>query len=427
MRSAWERTVVFVLAAVLIMTVLSAAPAAAPKRHGGTLTISNATVVEGSTGRRASLSFTVQLSRPATTARVTYATSNGTATAPRDYVAASGTLRFDTRNRKRKIVVRVVGDTVRERKETLRVRLSKPSGATILDGTGLGTIRDDDGVPPAGTKIAAAGDIACDPETDSFNGGRGDGLECRQRATSDLLVGAGYRAVLGLGDLQYGDGEYSQFSASYDPSWGRVRAITRPAPGNHEYKTAGAAGYYRYFGAAAGDPKKGYYSFDLGGWHLIALNSNCSAVGGCGVGSTQERWLRADLAAHASASCTLAYWHHPRFSSGEHGGDSEYGPFWRALYDANADLVLAGHDHNYERFAPQSPSGALDLNRGIRQFVSGAGGKNVRTFPTVRPNSEARDASSLGILELTLGSGEYSWRFRPAVGSFTDSGTGSCH
>jgi len=426
MRSAWKRTTLLVLAAVLVVTVVTAAPAAPPGRGGGTLAISDATVVEGNTGR-ATLLFTVQLSGPATSATVTYATSNGTATAPRDYAAASGTLRFDRRNRKRRVVVRVVSDTVRERKETFRVRLSNPSGATILDGSALGTIRNDDGLHPAGSKIAAAGDIACDPASGSFNGGLGVGLACRQRATSDLLVGAGYKAVLGLGDLQYENGAISKFGASYDPSWGRVKAITRPAAGNHEYQTAGAAGYYQYFGAAAGDPTRGYYSFDLGGWHLIALNSNCSAVGGCGAGSTQERWLRADLAAHASASCTLAYWHHPRFSSGEHGSDSTYRAFWQALYDANADLVLVGHDHDYERFAPQTPSGSLDLARGIREFVAGAGGKGVRTFPTVRRNSEARDVSSLGILELTLGTNEYSWRFRPAVGSFTDAGTGACH
>ena len=276
-------------------------------------------------------------------------------------------------------------------------------------------------------RIAAVGDIACDPKSDSFNAGRGERLECRQRATSDLIVGAGYRAVLALGDLQYEEGELSQFRASYGPSWGRVKAITHPAPGNHEYETEDAAGYYRYFGAAAGGRLKGYYSFDLGRWHLIALNSNCSEIGGCGAGSRQERWLRADLAAHASATCTLAYWHHPRFSSGEHGSDSSYTAFWRALYDANADLVLVGHDHDYERFAPQTPDGTLDRARGIRQFVVGSGGKSLRTFPRIRPWSQVRDVSSLGILELTLRAKGYGWRFRPAVGSFTDAGNGSCH
>jgi acid phosphatase type 7 len=427
MRSARKRLVALGLATLLLVVVVSAGLAARPGGGGATLTVSDAAVTEGSAGTTA-LVFTVQLAGSAkSTATVSYATSNGSATAPGDYAASSGTLTLSKQNRTRTITVQVVGDTVDEQDETVLMQLSSASGAAIADGSGTGTIRDDDGAPPAGTKIAAAGDIACDPGSAAFNGGQGVGLECRQRATSDLLVGGGYDAVLALGDLQYEDGTLSKFGASYDPSWGRVKAITHPAPGNHEYQTAGAAGYYQYFGASAGDPAKGYYSFDLGGWHLIALNSNCSAVGGCGAGSAQEQWLRADLAANASATCTLAYWHHPRFSSGEHGSSSTYQAFWQALYDANADVVLVGHDHDYERFAPQTPTGALDTTRGIRQFVSGAGGKNTRTFPTVRPNSEARDVSSLGILELTLGASGYGWRFVPAVGSYTDSGTGSCH
>jgi hypothetical protein len=232
--------------------------------------------------------------------------------------------------------------------------------------------------------------------------------------------------VLALGDLQYEDGSYRNFVDSYDPAWGRVKPITAPVPGNHEYMTSGAKGYYRYFGARAGDPAKGYYSFDLAGWHLIALNSNCSRVGGCGEGSAQEQWLRADLAA-SSATCTLAYWHHPRFSSGYHGSNSTYTPFWQALYEADADVVLVGHDHDYERFAPQTALGVLDRARGIREFVVGTGGKGLRAFSGVRANSEARDASSMGVLEVTLGRGSYAWRFRPAVGSFTDSGSANCH
>jgi acid phosphatase type 7 len=276
-----------------------------------------------------------------------------------------------------------------------------------------------------GPTIAAAGDIACDPESPAFNGGDGHGLECRQRATSDLLL-ARYVGVLALGDLQYPDGSFPRFLDSYDRTWGRVKAITAPIPGNHEYRTDGATGYYRYFGVAARDPGEGYYSFDLGGWHVIALNSNCSAVGGCGAGSPQEQWLRADLAA-SPATCTLAYSHHPRFSSGHHGSNSRYDAVWQALYDANADVVLSGHDHDYERFAPQNASGVRDPARGIRQFVVGTGGRNLRRFARVEPNSEVRDASSLGVLELTLGGAEYSWRFRPAVGSFEDSGFAGCH
>lgn len=413
-------------AAAAFVLGVAVAIAAPPGGSKVSLTIGDVTASEGSSGTRAFV-FTVTASGSLKgSASVSYATADGSAAAPGDYASASGSLAFDRRTKTRTITVQVVGETTDELDETFRVVLSNPTGATIADGTGVGTILDDDSPPVTGTRIAAAGDIACDPGSSFWNGGQGSGLNCRQRATSDLLVGAGYAAVLALGDIQYEDGAYSKFLASYDPSWGRVKSITKPAPGNHEYQTSGAAGYYQYFGAAAGDPAKGYYSFDLGGWHLVALNSNCSAVGGCGAGSPQEQWLRADLAANP-ASCTLAYWHHPRFSSGEHGSDSTYTAFFQALYDANADVVLVGHDHDYERFAPQTPSGALDLARGIRQFVAGSGGKNVRTFPTVRPNSEVRDVSSLGVLELTLGAGAYEWRFRPAVGSFADSGSASCH
>ena len=197
-------------------------------------------------------------------------------------------------------------------------------------------------------------------------------------------------------------------------------------PGNHEYLTRAANGYFSYFGAAAGDPATGYYSFDVGAWHVVALNSNCSAVGGCASGSPQERWLRADLAAHPAA-CTLAYWHHPRFSSGEHGNEPAYDAFWRDLYAAGADVVLNGHDHDYERFAPQDPSGGSDLARGVREFVVGTGGKNHYRFLTLQPNSQVRDATTFGVLELTLHRTSYDWRFLPEPGkTFTDSGSAVC-
>jgi len=282
-------------------------------------------------------------------------------------------------------------------------------------------------VPPIeGLRIAAAGDIACDPESSAFAEGRGSGSTCRQLATSDLLVGEGYSAVLALGDIQYEDASHEKFLASYDRSWGRVKAITRPVPGNHEYRTRGAAGYYEYFGARTADRAEGYYSFDLGAWHVVALNSNCGAVGGCHEGSPQAGWLRTDLAANP-ARCTLAFWHHPRYSSGVHGSDRAYRPFFQALYDADADVVLVGHDHDYERFAPQDADGRRDDRRGISQFVVGTGGRSLRAFPRVEPNSEARDRSTFGVLELTLGAGAYAWRFRPAVGTFIDAGTAHCH
>ncbi len=409
--------------AVIAVSVASAAPPGGGAKVS--LSISDVAAAEGNSGTRAFV-FTVTASGSLKgSAGVSFGTADGTADAG-DYVPTSGTLSFDRTAKSRTVMVQVSGDNLDELDETFHVVLSNPSGATIADGTGVGTILDDDSPPVEGVRIAAAGDIACDPGSSNFNGGQGSGLTCRQMATSDLLVGAGYAAVLLLGDIQYEDGAYSKFLASYNPSWGRVKSITKPAPGNHEYQSGTAAGYYQYFGSAAGDPTKGYYSYDLGGWHIVALNSNCSFVGGCGAGSPQELWLRADLAAHP-ASCTLAYWHHPRFSSGSHGNDTTYTAFWQALYDANADLVLVGHDHDYERFAPQTPGGALDPARGIRQIVAGSGGKEVRGFSTIRANSEARNASSLGVLELTLGASAYEWRYRAAVGSFADNGSASCH
>jgi hypothetical protein len=275
--------------------------------------------------------------------------------------------------------------------------------------------------------IAAAGDIACDPADASFNGGNGTATACRMKATSDLMLGLGLTAVLNLGDNQYENGMLAKYQASYAPTWGRLDAIIRPVPGNHEYVTAGAAGYFSYFGAAAGDPAKGYYSYDLGGWHLIALNSNCAAVGGCGAGSPQGQWLAADLAAHPG-TCTLAYWHHPRFSSGPHGNDATSDPFWQALYAAGADVILNGHDHIYERFAPQNPAGAADPAQGLRQFTVGTGGKNLTSIQAVKANSELRNATAFGVLEMTLHPNGYAWRFLSASGgAVLDQGASLCH
>jgi len=235
--------------------------------------------------------------------------------------------------------------------------------------------------------------------------------------------------VFAVGDLAYPDGSDEQFAKCYGPTWGRFKERTRPAPGNHEYHSDGASGYVRYFGTAAGDPKNGYYSYDLGAWHVIVLNSECVLVGGCGAGSGQEQWLRQDLNAHP-AKCTVAYWHKPLFSSGAaHGNDPEVKPLWEALYAANADLVINGHDHDYERFAPQDPSGEPEPRRGIREFVVGTGGKNShRSFASRKPNSEVRRADTFGVLKLTLHPTSYDWEFVPEAGKkFTDSGTGTCH
>lgn len=275
--------------------------------------------------------------------------------------------------------------------------------------------------------IAVAGDIACDPADADFNGGAGQNGRCDQLATVNLLTSRSLAAVLTVGDEQYDQATASQLAASYDPSWGKVKAITRPAPGNHEYQSGSAGGYYGYFGAAAGDPTKGYYSFDVGTWHIISLNSNCWAVGGCDTGSPQEQWLAADLAAHTNR-CTLAYWHHPRFTSGPAGNDNRTAAFWSDLYAANADLVMDGHDHVYERFSPQTPSATADPVRGLRQFTVGTGGEERMSFVSVQPNSELRDGSSFGVMLLTLHDGGYDFQFVPAAGySFTDSGSGTCH
>jgi len=275
--------------------------------------------------------------------------------------------------------------------------------------------------------VAAAGDIACDPASPTFGGGAGTPTACRMRATSNLLLRTNPAAVLALGDLQYPNGSLDRFLASYDPSWGRAQAITRPAPGNHEYQTSAGAGFFAYFGRAAGNPAEGWYGFDLGGWRVMALNSECAQVGGCGPGSSQLAWVEADLAAHPAA-CTLAYWHRPRFtSSADHTGDPAYEPLWEALDAAGAELVLNGHAHVYERFAPQTPGGAPDP-AGIREFVVGTGGKDLTGFAAPAPNSEVRQAESFGILEVALGRGRYGWRFVPVEGSsFTDEGSARCH
>ncbi len=246
-------------------------------------------------------------------------------------------------------------------------------------------------------------------------------------ATAAVVSSAIGGTVAVLGDAVYNHGSASQFANCYGPTWGRFKWRTRPAIGNHEYRTPGAAGYFNYFGVRAGPRGKGWYSYNVGQWHVVVLNSNCSKVN-CGNGSEQERWLRADLAAHAN-KCTLAYWHHPRFSSdNRHGNWPSVGPFWDALYEFGADVVLNGHAHVYERFAPQNPWGKADPAFGIRQFTVGTGGNGLYGFQGVKPNSQVRHAKTLGALKLTLHSGGYDWKFMPQAGkTFTDSGTAACH
>ncbi len=261
--------------------------------------------------------------------------------------------------------------------------------------------------------------------------GAGDISDCSviagAEATAKLLDGIP-GTVFAAGDLAYPDGSAEQFANCYGPTWGRHKARTRPAPGNHEFHSGAATPYFDYFGAAAGDPKKGYYSYELGTWHVIVLNSNCSELGGCQKGSAEEAWLREDLAAHP-AVCTAAYFHHPLFSSGlKHGNDPEVQDLWRALYAAHADVVINGHDHDYERFGLQDPDGKPDPEHGIREFVAGTGGKGSHTaMGSPKPNSEVRNSGALGVLQLTLHDRSYDWRFVPVAGEkFTDAGSDVC-
>ena len=265
---------------------------------------------------------------------------------------------------------------------------------------------------PRGPLLLAAGDIASCSS-------RGD------EATVALLDAYPTATVAALGDLAYESGTLREFRRCYRATWGRAKERTRPTPGNHEYQTPGAAGYFRYFGRRAGDPGKGYYGYNLGRWHVIALNSNCAAVG-CSAGSAQEQWLRAELA-RRSARCTLAYWHEPLFSSG--AGErtrADMRALFHALHERGADVVLTAHHHIYERFAPQDASGNFDPE-GIRQFIVGTGGKSHHRIARIARNSQVRNAATFGVLRLTLNATSYAWHFVADAGSRSaDSGTATC-
>jgi hypothetical protein len=254
----------------------------------------------------------------------------------------------------------------------------------------------------------------------------GDVARCRQAGddTTAALLDTLAGTVLALGDQAYSRGSAAEYRDCYHPSWGRHRARTRPAPGNHEYGSTGAAPYFAYFGDAAGPSGRGYYSMDIGGWHVISLNSNVAMH----AGSAQARWLQADLATHPSR-CTLAFWHHPRFSSGTHGSDPDVAPLWQVLADAGADVVLAGHDHIYERFARMSADGAVDDVNGIRSFVVGTGGADLYPFRDVPVvGSEVRYNERFGVLRLTLRDDAYAWAFIPVGGGAPiDAGEEQCH
>jgi hypothetical protein len=272
--------------------------------------------------------------------------------------------------------------------------------------------------------IAAAGDIACAPGDTSS--------PCQDQQTSALLAGAD--RVLALGDNQYEVGALSDYLGRYDLSWGSYKSNTAPVPGNHEYQTTTASGYFDYFNGVgvqtgpAGSRDEGYYSYNLGSWHLVALNANCGTngvPGGCSGSSPQMTWLRSDLTSNP-ATCTLAYWHQPRFSS--MSTSQPMTAAWNILYDHAADVVLNGHQHNYERFAPMAPNGSLEKTAGIREFIVGTGGKSLTSYPQTYPTSKVEDATSFGVLRLTLYPYKYVWQFVPtAGGTLTDSGTGKCH
>ncbi len=261
----------------------------------------------------------------------------------------------------------------------------------------------------------------------------GDIAECKndQDAATARLVESVDGTVLTLGDNAYPLGTPEQFTDCYGPTWGQFKDRTRPAIGNHEYYTKGADGYFGYFGEAAGDPDKGYYSYDLGDWHVVALNSNCEEIGGCGDNAPQVRWLESDLGENEDHACTLAYFHHPLFTSGKYRpGAPKVESLWEALHAADADVVLSAHDHNYQRFAPQDPDGRADPERGIRQFVVGTGGgeeSNAIEEPPIE-NTEAYSDAADGVLKLSLRATRYDWEFLPVAGDdFSDSGSGRCH
>ena len=287
-------------------------------------------------------------------------------------------------------------------------------GQTLTGPTGEST-------PGAVPPVTGVAPLPLPPGLPEVFVGAGDIAMCdaNSEATARLLDGIG-GTVFTLGDNAYFSGTAAEFRDCYNPTWGRHKSRTRPVPGNHDYVSPDAGPYYDYFGASVGPRGLGYYSFDIGGWHAVALNSSI----GVGSGSAQAAWLRSDLAS-ARARCTIAYWHHPLFTSGPDGDSPSMRDFWRILYDAGAEIVMNGHEHFYERFAPQGADGGNDPARGIRQFIVGTGGAVLYRPVTVRSNSEVR-VSAFGVLKLTLSAGRYDWEFITAAGP-RDAGSGSCH
>jgi len=308
-------------------------------------------------------------------------------------------------------------------------RLEGGSGGDALVG-GTGDDQCESGIgdtasscsplPSSDLVLGVAGDIACPPGEDP------DEDSCQMRATSDLLLENHVSVVLTTGDNQYDDGELENFQRSYASSWGRLKAITHPSPGNHDFHISGAAGYFDYFGPLAGPARRGYYSFNINDWHFVSLTSECDGVDGCNIGDPQYEWLADDLAAD-DHPCTLAYWHHPRFAAGNYEDNDSYEPFWQLLFEEGAEIVLNGHDHNYQHYRPQDPAGNADAN-GIREFIVGTGGRSHYSVDADAPNRVAADGDTFGVLLLTLGADGYDWSFEAIPGgSFTDSGNDTCH
>jgi hypothetical protein len=308
-------------------------------------------------------------------------------------------------------------------------------GRTPPDTIGPSPSTGDSGGPIGSLGLTPAPPASASPEPSGSGqptiviAGAGDIANCAYPGaarTSDLLLSE-TGSIFTAGDNAYEDGSTANYTDCYAPTWGRVLGRTiLPAAGNHDWQTPRAAGYLAYFGTVADPQGVTWYSTDLGAWHVIVLDSNCDEVGGCDDASPEGQWLAKDLAA-STAHCTLAIWHHPRFSSGEHGDDGHVTPFWKQLYAADAELIINGHDHDYERFAPQDPSGKVERPGGLREIVVGTGGSELRTFKKQAANSEFRLAGVWGVLRLTLHPANYDWEFLPVDSAVADSGSTPCH
>lgn len=280
----------------------------------------------------------------------------------------------------------------------------------------------------ASAQVASVAKVANVADADPVLLGAGDIAGCADLAPAEgtaKLLEANPGTVIAIGDLAYSNGSDREFQDCYDKTWGRVKARTKPIPGNHEWHTKDAAGFAHYWQTET--PGKYWYSYDLGAWHIVAFDSDCDKVGGCKAGSPEVAWLAADLKAHP-AKCTLAYFHHPRYSSGEHGDGGNLKDVWTALSEGGVDVVVNGHDHDYERFAPQDANGKEDDVHGVREFVVGTGGKNLRAFGDIAANSQVRNSDTHGVIRFVLHPDSYEWEFLPIAGKkFTDSGKDRCH